>query len=66
MAKKKEKKEEEVQEVPVVKKPGRPAKIPSLILKGNGWCEALKKSYFKGPYQPKNQSEYEALKKFAE
>jgi hypothetical protein len=40
--------------------------IPVLHFKNAGWCEKLKKSYFRGRYQPKSIEEYEALKEFTE
>lgn len=42
-----------------------PAPIPVLHFRSSGWCEALKRSYFKGKYRPKTRREYEALKPYA-
>jgi len=40
--------------------------IPTLIFPQSGWCNELERSYRKGPYKPRNQKEYDALKPFAE
>lgn len=42
-----------------------PAPIPILHFRSSGWCEALKRSYFKGKYCPKTRQEYETLKPYA-
>lgn len=38
----------------------------TLVFEESGWCEALKRSYMQGPYEPKSREEYEALKPFAQ
>lgn len=38
----------------------------TLVFEESGWCEALKRSYMMGAYEPKNREEYEALKPFAQ
>ena len=38
----------------------------TLVFEESGWCEALKRSYMQGPYEPKSRKEYEALKPFAQ
>lgn len=39
--------------------------IPVLVFSEAGWCEAMGKSYFPGPYQPFSEEEYRALAPFA-
>jgi hypothetical protein len=39
--------------------------IPTLTFKSSGWCEELKKSYFRGSYKPQSIAEYDALKPYA-
>lgn len=38
----------------------------TLVFEESGWCEALKRSYMLGAYEPKSREEYEALKPFAQ
>lgn len=53
-----------VKSVPSV--PVRAVPIPLLRFIESGWCPALKRSYTRGLYRPKNSAEYQALKPFAE
>lgn len=39
--------------------------IRPLFFDSSGWCPELKRSYFRGRYQPKTAAEFEALKKYA-
>lgn len=41
------------------------SRLPTLVFSESGWCEALKRSYFRGNYRPKSRDEYLALRKFA-
>ncbi len=40
-------------------------RIPALVFLESGWCEQLKRSYFRGTYRPASREEYLALRKFA-
>lgn len=39
--------------------------FPTLLITGNGWCEALGRSYRAGRFQAKTQKEFDAMKPFA-
>lgn len=40
-------------------------RIPMLKFAESGWCEELKRSYFRGLYRPRTSEEYRALRKYA-
>jgi len=52
--------EEETVPAPVARK------MPLLFFTSAGWCNELNTSYFVGMYIPRNEAEYNALRKYAD
>ena len=57
---------EELQSIKSEQKQPKRVTIKTLIFKNSGWCEELQRSYYTGIYTPKNEKEYNALKKYSE